>query len=257
MAPPAVTNKPVAGWDPQTWDLQIDLLDEHDDHDDASLSETEMYWIDAWDDFVRRIWVERKRRLPGFPLWADEWVLPGDLTIPEETPKWKRDYLIKNAEFYAGHKSLIDVWTETWGIYTDLFPPSRRKLEWQAQDTKSLWDCVMHLRPSGIRAKAPTYVPALVAITQTSILGPRGRRLSWREAKRLQSLPEWFSFDGQTPKQTFKQLGNGVSVGAVWYVLRQHASRDEQFLKQTNPELLHQILTAPQSPDSTLAALRR
>ena len=40
-----------------------------------------------------------------------------------------------------------------WGVYTDAFPASRRKLEWQAQDTKSLWDTVMHFRPSGIRAK--------------------------------------------------------------------------------------------------------
>ena len=48
-------------------------------------------------------------------------------------------------------------WADKWGVFTDAFPPSRRKLEWQAQDTPRLWDTVMHFRPSGIRAKRPTY----------------------------------------------------------------------------------------------------
>jgi DNA (cytosine-5)-methyltransferase 1 len=110
------------------------------------------------------------------------------LCVPSETPKWKADYLRKNAEFYTANKAAIDAWAQRWGVFTDAFPASRRKLEWQAQDTARLWDTVMHLRPSGIRAKAPTYVPALVAITQTSVVGPRERRLSPREAARRRPL---------------------------------------------------------------------
>ena len=113
----------------------------------------------------------------------------------------------------------------------------------------------MHFRPSGIRAKAPTYLPALVAITQTSIIGSRARRLSPREAARLQGLPEWFDFGDQAASATYRQLGNGVSVGAVWHVLREHVRRDEDLLKWTCPELLTDVLDAPESPDERLSAL--
>ena len=115
-----------------------------------------------------------------------------------------------------------------------------------------LWDTVMHFRPSGIRAKAPTYLPALVAITQTSIIGPRERRLSIREAARLQGLPEWFDFGDQRQAASYKQLGNGVSVGAVWHVLKSHVELDEEILKKTAPSLVRAVLEAPMSPDGLL-----
>lgn len=251
---PAFENRPVAGWDPSTWHLESDLPLDADHHaEDCDLSQSERLWIDAWNDFVIRMWEAREgRRLPGFPLWADEWVLTKNLVIPKDTPKWKSDYLRKNAEFYTAHKKVIDAWAKKWGVYTDAFPASRRKLEWQAQDTPSLWDAVMHLRPSGIRAKAPTYVPALVAITQTSIVGPRERRLSPREAARLQGLPEWFDFSGQRTAVTYKQLGNGVSVGAVWHVLKCLARRDEEFLKKSAPKALKSILNAPLNPNDAM-----
>jgi len=250
-------NRPTGSWDPQSWHLELDLpLDDDGNVEGCELSESERYWIDAWDDFVRLMWEEREgRRLPGFPLWADEWIHINDLSISVGTPKWKSDYLRKNSEFYTAHSKVIDAWVNKWQIYSDLFPQSRRKLEWQAQDTQSLWDTVMHFRPSGIRAKAPTYVPALVAITQTSIVGPRKRRLSPREAARLQGLPEWFDFGDQSAAATYKQLGNGVSVGAVWHALRSLASRDEEILKSTAPELLEAILNAPSNPDLALSKL--
>jgi DNA (cytosine-5)-methyltransferase 1 len=243
-AEPAVTNRPVAGWDPKTWDLESDLPLDADHHaEGCDLSQSERLWIDAWDNFVTQMWEAREgRRLPGFPLWADEWVQIDELQVPKGTATWKADYLRKNAEFYTAHQEVIDAWTAKWGVYSERFPASRRKFEWQAQDTKRLWDCVMHFRPSGIRAKAPTYLPALVAITQTSIIGPRERRLSPREAARLQGLPDTFTFGDQKPAATYKQLGNGVSVGAVWYVLRRHVERDEDVLKLTAPRLLRAVL---------------
>ena len=115
----------------------------------------------------------------------------------------------------------------------------------------------MHLRPSGIRAKRPTYLPALVAITQTSIVGPRERRLSPRETARLQGLPDWYDFGDQRPAATYKQMGNGVNVGAVWHVLREHVARDEDVLKRTaaGRRILEAVLTAPLSPDARLEAM--
>jgi DNA (cytosine-5)-methyltransferase 1 len=256
---PAVVNRPLGGWDPQTWELEGDLpLDEDHEVQGCELTDAERLWIDAWDDFVQVMWEERDgRRLPGFPLWADEWIERSKLKPArlKREPKWKADYLVKNAEFYTVHREVLDRWTKRWGIYTELFPPSRRKLEWQAQDTPRLWDTVMHFRPSGIRAKAPSYLPALVAITQTSIIGGRERRLSPREAARLQGLPDWFDFGEQRVAKTYRQLGNGVSVGAVWHVLRSHVERDHDVLKWTQPSLLKAVLGTPDSPDEILAAL--
>ena len=250
----AVFNQAVGEWDPKSWVLETDLPLDPDHHaEGCELTESERYWVDAWNEFVELMWDAREgARLPGFPLWADEWVHIDDLEIPAGTPKWKSDYLVKNAQFYTDYKKVIDPWTKKWMVYSDLFPASRRKLEWQAQDTPRLWDTVMHFRPSGIRAKAPTYLPALVAITQTSIVGTRERRLSTREAARLQGLPEWFDFGDQPPAATYKQLGNGVSVGAVWHVLKRHADRDADFLKKSAPRLLKAIQSAPVNPDEAM-----
>jgi DNA (cytosine-5)-methyltransferase 1 len=250
--------RPHGEWDPATWHLETDLPLEPDHHvDGCQLSEPERYWISAWDEFVRIMWEEREgRRLPGFPLWADSWETLANLKVPNCAPRWKVDFLEKNAHFYTSHKRSIDKWVKRWDVYSPKFPQSRRKLEWQAQDTATLWETVMHFRPSGIRAKAPTYLPALVAITQTSIIGSRARRLSPREATRLQGFPDWFSFGDQRDAATYRQLGNGVSIGVVWHALKALAARDEEILKKTAPRLLKSIFDAPQSPDTVLRGMR-
>lgn len=256
---PVITNRPLAGWDPDSWNLMSDLpLDRSSTAPECRLTEAEEYWIDAWDDFVVGMWEVREgRRLPGFPLWGDDWVTKSALKIPHGTPSWKADFLRKNSDFYTDHKKFIDSWTKRWKFYSDRFPPSRRKLEWQAQDTPRLWDTVMHFRPSGIRAKRATYLPALVAITQTSIIGPLRRRLSTREAARLQGLPDWFDFGDQSAAATYKQLGNGVSVGAVWHVMKQAVGAYEEILKKTCPGLVDAVLQAPENPDEVLSKLKR
>lgn len=247
----------------EEWDLAQDLpLDVDLDDPRYALASEETRWIDAWEDFVQLLWVAEKQKspgaakLPGFPIWVDAWADVATLDYDPRMPGWKANFLRKNAEFYTKHKQILDAWHARHRVYE--FPPSRRKLEWQAQDAKSLWDCVLQFRPSGIRAKRPTHLPALVAITQTSIIGPLRRRLTPSEAARLQGLPRNFDFGDQTDAQTYRQLGNGVSVGAVWHVLKRHVERDARILESTEEgrAILKAIIDdAAKTPDDVLPAV--
>ena len=239
-------------WKASNWNLQkhlpLEKVSSKKSNVSTNLNETEIEWIEAWNEFVLLM---KKRlngeNLPGFPIWSDDWVVEKKLVIPEGTPDWKENFLRKNANFYTEHKSALDAWLKKWGNL-EHFPVSRRKLEWQAQDAESLWETIMHFRPSGIRAKKATYVPALVAITQTSIIGSQKRRLTIREGARLQGLPDWFDFDGQSQSASFKQLGNGVNVGVVYNVLKAQVERDKDLLKNQKG-LMNSILHSPKSPD--------
>ena len=82
-----------------------------------------------------------------------------------------------------------------------------------------------------------THLPALVAISQTPIIGPLRRRLSVTEAARLQGLPEGFDFGTQPDSASYKQLGNGVNVGVVQHVLKQHVLRDHERILEIAPGL--------------------
>lgn len=259
---PLVARGPVGSWDPDRWDIfktpigpeqrplvqpdgEVERLEEY------VLSEADSYVIDVWGDLVERLLAKGVTKLPGFPVWADHFTHLDALEIDEGTPEWKSNFLRKNAAFYTEHRDVIDPWLRTHRNLQDL-PASRRKFEWQAQSTQSLRDTVMHLRPSGLRAKRPTYLPALVAITQTSILGARGRRISPREAARLQGLPDWFGFDGQRDALTYKQLGNGVNVGAASFILRTHVEHDADLIRECNTDVVEAILSAPENPDMAL-----
>lgn len=243
-------------WNAQKWNLEKDLPLERSkskiSQDGIRLTKSEQGWIEAWNEFV--VLMKEKSKtpiLPGFPIWADAWVERSKLRIPKDTPAWKKNFLIKNSDFYTENKVILDKWLKKWN-YLEAFPPSRRKLEWQAQDSSNLWSTILHFRPSGIRAKKPTYVPALVAITQTTILGKQKRRISVREAARLQGMPEWFDFIDQSPSLSFRQLGNAVNVGCVYNVLKAHTIRDMDLLSDRE-DLLRSILGAPANPDEVLS----
>jgi len=143
------------------------------------LTDEEVRWIDTWDEFVQ-ILKTQKIRIPGFPLWSQYWGPSATERVKPSDPDWKKDFIKKNVGFYEENQKLLETWLSNSGVRN--FPPSRQKLEWQAQDETSLWNCIMHLRPSGIRAKKPTYVPTLVAINQTTVYGPG----------RLVSMLQWF-----------------------------------------------------------------
>jgi DNA (cytosine-5)-methyltransferase 1 len=251
-----VDNKPVADWNPLDWSVAKHLPLEPDDAIDRleryKLSASEARWVSVWDDFVSSL-TDRLdgARLPGFPIWADAFV--AEPIITRTTPRWKAEFLHKNSEFYREHREVIDQWKARHADLVDL-PPSRRKFEWQAQDTSSLWETVLHFRPSGIRAKRATYLPALVAITQTSIIAERRRRITPREAARLQGLPDWFAFGDQPDAATYRQLGNGVNVGAAYFVLRQHVLSDQEDIGRVAPALVSSVMEAEASPDRVLSS---
>lgn len=242
-------------WDPQNWRLKNDLpLDTNMSKREKSglqLTESEIRWLEAWNEFILILKDKIGENITqGFPIWVDNWVHVKDLNIPRDTPDWKRTFLTKNAEFYTSHKKELDRWLKKWDYLED-FPPSRRKFEWQAQNAKDLWSTVLHFRPSGIRAKKPTYVPALVAMTQTSVIASHKRRVSVREAARLQGFPDWFDFVDQPDSLSYKQLGNAVNVGVIYNVLRALVVRDIDLL-QNHPKLTRAIVGAPANPDHVL-----
>lgn len=226
---PLLERAPVAGWDPTTWNIEDYLLDDKaiDNLADYTLRDEEIAWLDAWQAFIQGIPADD---LPGFPIWVDAFVAKP--VIPPGTPDWKADFLRKNSKFYLQHRTFIRSWMrKSWikgkSYKVGDFPASRRKFEWQARSAqpkrvdRDIWKLTLHLRPSGIRVKPATYLPALVAITQTSIVGSRRRRITPVEAGRLQGLPDWvFPQAGVDDATAYKQAGNGVNTGVV-----QHAAR--------------------------------
>jgi len=241
-----------------SWELRKDLPLERNPPQSSALSKEEDLWITAWDAWVRTYREMNDTQPPGFPMWVSSWIPESKLDIPSGTPDWKKVFLKKNAELYTQNKQWIDTWLREYKVRD--FPPSRQKFEWQAQDSNSIDGCLVQLRPSGLRVKKATYVPALVAINQTSIIwsGKTRRKLTSREAARLQGFPDWFDFGGQPDSATYKQLGNAVNVGAVWHAIKLLAKRDTGILKSTptGRRLLKVISSAPESPDQILAKMR-
>lgn len=213
--PPAIKSEALARWSPRNWNI-LDYLDDDKDIPDIDryrLREQELHWLEAWNDFIQRL---PREQLPGFPIWVGAFKRRPD--VGHDIPGWKANFNSKNAALYREHKKWIDRWVREWKVRN--FPPSRQKFEWQARGMEpDIWQLVAHLRPSGIRVKPPTYLPALVAITQTSIIGSRRRRITPREAARLQSFPDDFELH-PIDAIAYRQLGNAVNVGVAKYVAR-------------------------------------
>jgi DNA (cytosine-5)-methyltransferase 1 len=230
------------------WD--IESIFKGSDPEETELNEKELNWLEAWDDFVKMVPADD---LPGFPIWVDSWyglmeppkrvegstsTLRAKQTEPTgENPEWWNNFDKKNRIFYREHASALDAWVEKWGVIN--FPDSRRKLEWQARrhhpkrSGRTLRDCLIQLRPSGIRVKAPTYAPALVAMAQTPIvgLGDTWRRIGPAEAGVLQGFTNYRPWRRVMRKDSsfragaaYKQFGNAVNIGVAALVLKRASS---------------------------------
>ena len=159
--------------------------------------------------------------------WKETWP---QYAKRSQWPRWKHKFIKQNREWSDTlWKRLGSQFMRGWldKLYT--FPASYQKLEWNCQgEVLDLWQHILQLRPSGIRAKRLIHVPALVAMTTTQIPivpvteerdrqligGHAGRFLLRSEALQLLGLPKDFT----TPEShaaAYKAFGNGVHAGLV------------------------------------------
>jgi len=61
-------------------------------------------------------------------------------------------------------------------------------------------------------------------------------------------------FPRQEAPATYRELGNGVSVGVVWNILKRHVDRDKDVLRRTAPRLPQSVTDLPPSRDELLLA---
>ena len=209
---PANAGKPLAVSLPGSCskrDCSLATVFETESHDHAyALTKHEVEVIDTWDEFYKGI----QEKVIGFPIWVDWFKTPPP---PEgEMPEWKRAFVLKNNALYQKNRHFIDGWLRRHDNLRS-FTPTMRKMEWQCGTAvKSAWDAFLQMRPSGLRIKRPDCAPALVAIVQVPIIGPLRRRMTVREAARLQSFDDRF-IPNRNPHQAYKQFGNAVNVEVI------------------------------------------
>ena len=174
--------------------------------DKYTISEYEYEVLNAWDEFYKGIDI----KVIGFPVWVEYFTKEEN----PDYPNWKNEFIRKNNKLYKDNKKFIDKWLKKYNYLEDWIP-THRKFEWQCgTKCKSIWDALIQMRPSGIRVKVPTCFPALVAMVQIPIIGKYKRRLSVREAARLQSFPDDF-IPNKVDQQAYKQFGNAVNVEVI------------------------------------------
>ncbi len=182
-----------------------------DDHS-VFISNYEKKVLEMWDEFYRGI----KLKKLGFPVWYDyfEWEHPID-----DMPKWKQQFIQKNKQLYTDNKKFIEKWRIKYD-HLNWVKNTQRKFEWQCgTDYRSVFDCIIQFRPSGVRVKRPNNFSTLVAMNHTQIIGWLGRRLTLNEVKKLQGFNETFQLP-ETRALHMKQLGNAVNVNVVSEILK-------------------------------------
>lgn len=199
------------------------------------LRSDQIEWIDNWNEFIQNIKCDK---LPGFPIWADCLCPLEDNPFykeMEQLPRWQQNFILKNNELWEDNKEFLAKWLPKARNNKNFFG-AKAKLEWQVGNiaNPNIWEHIMQIRPSGLRVKPGTYFPALVAITQTSIVGKKKRFLTPRECARLQSFPDTFRYDDKK-SQAYKQFGNSINVGLVSFFAR-YMFGDKELQKQYSLE---------------------
>ena len=179
--------------------LDLDLKD--------GLTTYENKVLKMWDEFYKGI----DLKIIGFPIWSDYFKYDGDLT---QYPVWKTKFIEKNIELYKRNKNFIDFWIDKYHNL-DWCVKTHKKMEWQAGDRyKTLYDCLIQFRPSGVRVKKPDKFSTLVAMNHQQIIGKLNRKITINESKLLQSFPANYVLSNSN-SIAMKQLGNSVNVNII------------------------------------------
>jgi DNA (cytosine-5)-methyltransferase 1 len=217
-------------FDKPNWDIkeELDIFTKSAKHINAKLKLgiEQRKALAMWDDFLKQYRNFNNSNPPGLPLWTEFWKPRKQIKVPKNTPEWKQQFIERNTVLYESNKTWINKWVKEHQLNN--FIASHRKFEWQGKNSKSVYECLIQFRPSGIRVKEPTYVPAFVAITQTPVLGWELRELSESEAIRIQGFPSSFTFENQRRALSLKQTGNAVHPGSaslVFYALIERAKQ--------------------------------
>ena len=93
---------------PDNWNIAEYLLPDNTVSQSESLSnyrltQEELTWLNAWDYLVSKL---DSNTLPGFPIWAD--ALTSNPIIEDDMPLWKKNFLIKNSNFYITNKKSLE-----------------------------------------------------------------------------------------------------------------------------------------------------
>lgn len=215
--------------------LNSGILEEEPVNKKYLISKHEKEVLSCWNEFIKgikyvpvgttdkitKIKSYRKDKFKGtvgFPIWSFEF--NNEYSLDDIKYEWKRDFILKNRYLYEYNKSFIGKWLNKWN-YLANFTPTEQKLEWQCGTScNSIWEGIIQFRPSGVRVKSATVFPALVAMVQIPIIGSVKRRLTPREAARLQSFPDTFICN-RNDHQAYKQFGNAVNVKVIQYMAEQ------------------------------------
>ena len=226
---PVISKNEINNYQLSDWNLDEYLLPRlaNDQISKTKLTTEEELSINIWSEFVDVIYKSTKEPPPTFPIWTEYFKQRKNIRISKSTPEWKRNFILWNSEFYENNHKVIDKWLErnldAWLQLND----SKKKFEWQAGSVRKLNSTLLQFRPSGLRAKKRNYVPAFVAITQTTILAEERRRLLVEEVANLQGMGKKINFKDQENSQSFKQLGNAVHVGMTNFVYKKLIERAE------------------------------